>query len=406
MTFSNRQRQVIGFARSDRMGMVAVGAIRSGKTYAVGVSFAAWVLSEAGPDYDHALIGQTVDSAMRNMGFDLVDIFNSFGCRAYIDRRFGTRIVCPIPGREVSIWVWGGYDNRARKRIQGITLKGLVIDESALVPEDLFMMAWGRLSADKAKWWATCNPENPAHWFRKKVVDAQEQFDCDILHFKMDDNPSLSEEVKDRYKNAFSGHFKQRYIEGLWVGASGLIYTAWRIGAEPEPENVNKYVAAIDYGRASTFCGLMFAEQDRGVTAVGELYHDAAESVTLTDNQILERFKEWRLRWLTESQSLTIYLDPATPLTFKRMLRRDGFIVRNSQNTVVDGIITTGARLESGDLKIGKDCPKLQEELGAYQWDEKALERGEEAPLKQMDHACDALRYYAHTTGRLRRFAA
>ena len=342
MTFSAKQTQLIHHANSERMGNIAVGAIRSGKTLGMSISFATWVLAKAGPDYDHALVGTTVDACMRNVGIELVDILNSFGCPAYIDRRWGTRIICPIPGRDVSIWVFGGFDQRSRKKIQGMTLKGVIYDEVALVPEDMFFQTWGRMSASGAKWWASCNPETPSHWFKRKVVDHPEQFDCDILHFMMGDNPSLSQEIKDRYAKAFSGHFKQRFIEGLWVGASGIIYTAWKRGAEPEPENVRRYVSSLDYGRAGVFCALMFAEKDRGVTAVGELYYDARASITLTDNQLLERFKTWRLRWLTESQSLTVYVDPATPLAFKRILRRDGFLVRDSHNTVIDGIITTG----------------------------------------------------------------
>ena len=41
----------------------------------------------------------------------------------------------------------------------------------------------------------------------------------------MDDNLSLSEKVKDRFKRMFSGVFYQRYILGLWVIAEGLIYS-------------------------------------------------------------------------------------------------------------------------------------------------------------------------------------
>ena len=48
------------------------------------------------------------------------------------------------------------------------------------------------------------------------------------LHFTMDDNPSLSEDVRERYKTTYSGVFYKRFILGLWVMAQGAIYKdAW-----------------------------------------------------------------------------------------------------------------------------------------------------------------------------------
>ena len=40
----------------------------------------------------------------------------------------------------------------------------------------------------------------------------------------MDDNPSLSEEIKQRYKNLYSGSFYERFIEGKWVSCDGAVY--------------------------------------------------------------------------------------------------------------------------------------------------------------------------------------
>jgi hypothetical protein len=43
----------------------------------------------------------------------------------------------------------------------------------------------------------------------------------------MEDNPSLSAEVLERYKSMYSGVFYDRYIKGLWVAAEGLVYTVF-----------------------------------------------------------------------------------------------------------------------------------------------------------------------------------
>ena len=52
-------------------------------------------------------------------------------------------------------------------------------------------------------------------------------------------------------------------------------------------------------------------------------------------------------------------------------------------------------------------CPCLVKEIHGYLWDEKARARGEERPVKDHDHAMDALRYLCHTrAGGLRRAPA
>ena len=40
----------------------------------------------------------------------------------------------------------------------------------------------------------------------------------------MDDNPSLDERTRERYRSMYSGVFYERYILGRWVMAEGLIY--------------------------------------------------------------------------------------------------------------------------------------------------------------------------------------
>ena len=44
-------------------------------------------------------------------------------------------------------------------------------------------------------------------------------------------------------------------------------------------------------------------------------------------------------------------------------------------------------------IRINRKCSGLIPEMQSYVWDEKAVERGEEKPVKQMDHGPDALRY-------------
>ena len=63
----------------------------------------------------------------------------------------------------------------------------------------------------------------------------------------------------------------------------------------------------------------------------------------------------------------------------------------------MDGIQTVSTFLSQGDLIICESCMNLMQEFESYVWDEKAVKRGEDKPLKQRDHALDALRYALFT---------
>ena len=64
---------------------------------------------------------------------------------------------------------------------------------------------------------------------------------------------------------------------------------------------------------------------------------------------------------------------------------------------MLEGIRFVSKELSNENLLIDKYCKNLIKELGTYSWDEKAQKRGEDKPLKQNDHAADALRYALFT---------
>lgn len=92
------------------------------------------------------------------------------------------------------------------------------------MPQSFVEQGIARLSIEGAKFWFNCNPKNPKHWFKLEYVDKIKEKNILYLHFTMDDNLTLSEAVKERYKRMFTGVFYKRNILGLWVAAEGLIF--------------------------------------------------------------------------------------------------------------------------------------------------------------------------------------
>ena len=80
--------------------------------------------------------------------------------------------------------------------------------------------------------------------------------------------------------------------------------------------------------------------------------------------------------------------------SFIQELRSRGWVVKEADNEVLDGIRKTGALFAKHQLLVNRrKCPGLIGELQSYVWDDKAAEKGEEKPVKQLDHGPDAIRY-------------
>lgn len=97
------------------------------------------------------------------------------------------------------------------------------------------------------------------------------------------------------------------------------------------------------------------------------------------------------------SNYCTIIVDPSAA-SFILELQSRGFYVVPAENNVIDGIRNTSKLFVRGCIQINRNqCMDLIEELGVYAWDRKAADRGEEKPVKEKDHAPDALRYYVNS---------
>ena len=46
-----------------------------------------------------------------------------------------------------------------------------------------------------SKFWFNCNPEHPRHWFYEEWIQKRDEKNAYYLHFRMEDNPSLSEKM-------------------------------------------------------------------------------------------------------------------------------------------------------------------------------------------------------------------
>lgn len=399
--FSKKQRKVLNWwcddsPVKDRDGIIADGAIRSGKTVSMSLSFVIWAMTKF-DGQNFGMCGKTIGSFRRNVLFWLKLMLKSRGYRV-VEHRADNLFIVSRNGVDNYFYIFGGKDERSQDLIQGITLAGCFFDEVALMPESFVNQATGRCSVEGSKFWFNCNPDGPYHWFKVNWIDKLHEKNLLYLHFTMDDNLSLSERIKERYRSMYTGVFFKRYILGLWVVAEGIVYdmfdAAKHVISELKDLITDTYYVSCDYGTQNATVFLLWCKDKTGKwIAIREYYYSGRdESEQKTDSEYADDLE----KWLDGIKSRKIIIDPAAA-SFIAELRKRGYIIKKARNDVLDGIRFVGSLLNQEKIAIHECCTNTIKEFSSYIWDAKACERGEDKPIKQHDHAMDALRYFCYT---------
>lgn len=231
-TFSKKQLQILTWwcpdsPVKDYEGIIADGAVRSGKTVAMSISFALWAMKNF-KEENFALCGKTIGSLRRNVINILKQQLASLDYE--VEEKRSENLLVVSKDKVVNyFYTFGGKDESSQDLIQGMTLAGVLLDEVVLMPRSFVEQAIARCSVDGSKLWFNCNPKGPSHYFKTEFVDKENRESKKLLylHFTMDDNLTLSEKIKERYRNQFKGVFYERNILGLWVTAEGKIYISF-----------------------------------------------------------------------------------------------------------------------------------------------------------------------------------
>ncbi len=400
MGFSEKQREILRFPyRPQYQALICDGAVRSGKTSVMSLSFFLWAMSEFSGNA-FAFCGKSVGAVERNLVTPLMGVQY---LRQHFDLRYN-RAAHVLIGRrgakENRFYLFGGRDESSYMLIQGITLAGVLLDEVALMPRSFVEQALARCSVPGAKLWFNCNPDGPEHWFRKEWLLKAEEHKALHLHFTMDDNPALDEETRQRYRTMYSGVFYERYILGRWVMSEGLIYdmmdptanTYDDSSAPPSLHFAGIRTIACDYGTTNPCVFLDVYDYDGTVYVDREYRWDSREEHRQKTD---EEYADAMAAFMGQAQC-AIIADPSAA-SFIAALRRRGMYVIPADNEVLDGIRRTSVLIGRRKLMIHKGCAGLLDEMGTYLWDEKACVHGDERPLKERDHGPDALRYFVNS---------
>lgn len=372
--------------------IICDGSIRSGKTICMSISFVLWAFYKFN-NAAFAICGKTIRSIKRNLITPIFPVLSSLGfdCKQKVSENL---IEITFEQRKNIFYLFGGKDESSASLIQGMTLSGVLFDEVALMPRSFVDQALARCSVYGSKFWFNCNPEYPGHWFYKEWILKKNLRNAMYLHFSMDDNPSLSYELKERYKRLYTGSFYQRFIEGRWVAVEGLVYPYMTDDSafyNIPSELPSRYALSCDYGIVNpTSCGL-WAEINNSWYRIDEYYYDSRkEGETRTDEEHYKYISEM----VGDKPIHCMTVDPSAA-SFITLIRRYGkFKVVPAKNNVTDGISEVAIAIKKGNIKICKNCLNSIREFSLYRWQSTI---NKDAPIKENDHAMDDIRYFVTT---------
>lgn len=407
---SKKQKKVLtwwqeGSPYQDYDGIIADGAIRSGKTISMGFSFAVWG-TECFDRQNFALCGKTIQSLQRNV---IVTLKRQLRAEGYtVQERKSENMLVISDGKHANMfYLFGGKDESSQDLIQGITLAGALFDEVALMPESFVNQATARCSVDGSKWWFNCNPASPQHWFYLNWIKKCRSKRLVYLHFTMIDNLTLTKRIRERYEAQYVGVFYDRYIRGLWVLAEGIIYRCFdkkKHVFTDNPATEGDYYISADYGIQNANVFLLW-RKGKGTNkwyCLDEDRWSGREEQTEKSVKELVDGVEDMLKRNNVDRPKAFIIDPSAA-ALKVELRKRGYIVKPANNDVLDGIQDVITMILGDNLYFSNKCTETIKEFGLYMWDSKAAERGEDKPVKTNDHGMDAVRYFVKTMGLVRK---
>lgn len=376
MSFTEKQKEYIREAQGHRWG-IKTGAVRSGKTYLdVADTIPRNIRERIGKPGLAVILGNTKGTLQRNIIAPLQELY-------------GPRLVTEIRSDNTA-QIFGetcyclGADNiRHVDRIRGASIKYCYADEVATYNQGVFEMLKSRLDKSYSRCDATCNPDAPAHWF-KKFIDS----DADIYRqsYTLDDNPTLPPEFVAALKKEYAGTvYYDRLVLGLWVAAQGAIYRAFaddpsRHIIDEAPPIMNA-VVGVDFGghgSAHAFSLVGFTPRYDSLVVLDEWYHKGE----ITPQQLDDAFVKFLARnWkypITEvradSAETTLINGLSEAAAANAHEIGKGIPVYKSAKKPINSRINCEVRLFSaGRFKIMRHCIHHIEAFSSAVWDDKYI---------------------------------
>ena len=383
---------------------VAEGGKRGGKNVLITLAYCA--ILEKHPSKIHLIAGVSTSTARLNIldcdGYGMLNFFEG-RCRPgqYQNRDC---LYVRTPTGEKIVLVSGGGKDRDERLIKGNTYGTAYITEANECHPNFIQEVFDRtISSPDRKVFHDLNPKAPGHWYYDILDFHERQQDVDLRygynygHFTIADNMSISDDQLRRILKTYDkdSTWYKRDILGQRCIADGLVYpmfTEEKIELDAERQ-YRKYMISMDYGTRNPTAMILWGLCDVAWYGFKEYYFNSRVEMTQKTDQ---EYYDDLCKFAGGLPIDHIIIDPSALSFITLVEKKRRFKVWDADNDVLDGIRHTAQCISDGTIRICKSCENTIKEFGLYSWDEDATE---DSPVKENDHAMDAVRYFVQTTG-------
>jgi PBSX family phage terminase large subunit len=291
-----------------------------------------------------------------------------------------------INGSKISLKGW-----EAIETLRGQHFDLIVMDEVAMFRN--FWLNWHEvirptLTDTKGEAMFISTPKGFNHFYDLFNLQAKDS-DFKSFHATTYDNPYIpSEEVDKAKRELTDDRFHQEYMADFRK-SEGLVYKEFNrfrhvFKNDLRENTVVKTFGGVDFGYTNP-CAVISIKKDKWANywVTDEWYKTGN-----TDAQIADYVHA--LKWEE------CYPDPESPAAIKELKDRGVNIreVVKNKDSIKNGISVIRELFNTNRLRVHESCLNLIWELEAYSYPESRPDRNEdENPIKENDHALDALRY-------------
>ncbi len=273
------------------------------------------------------------------------------------------------------------------------------IDEGGQLKFDAWIAVQGRTGLKQSPVLITTTPYG-LNWlhsdFYKRYLDGDPNYY--VRQWSSNNNPAYSNTEYDRAKATMSRQRAAMRYDGQFVKAAGLVYPdldSCVVDLSPEEEIAlppGRPVGGIDFGWNNPFAAVQASLVIADEASASRLRCKPGDDVLYVWYERYMRTTPMTSHASALPKPGQWWADPSRPDSIDE-LRRSGHSVRAGNNDILLGIDAVSARIYSRRLRIHSRCKALLAEAEQYQYPEKDDQVIGDKPLKDFDHAMDALRY-------------
>ena len=300
-------------------------------------------------------------------------------------------------------------DEEQREQVRSIGAQGGVdiawLEEATRFTEADYNELLARMRGTAGGWRQivlTTNPDAQTHWIKRRLID---QMEASVYYSQATDNPNNPDTYIDTLRS-MTGIQRERLLEGKWVQAEGVIYDNWsheNVGLEADYDPAlgsvfwamdDGYVFGGGPGTASFHprAALLFQMTPQGGMHVFGEYYKALQMPEATIEELLGAgYPAPEMAYVDSSAA-----------ELRARLSAAGIYNAGATHVVSEGIKAVRRFICDGNgvrqLLVHPRCANLIREVQTYRYADSmaGVSAGEPKPLKQDDHATDALRYACH----------